>query len=229
MVKIQEEYGPKINIDENLGDNYKNIFFESEPYCGTELMSIYASLIISEKWNAKCFFSERDLNFLKYKLNIITAKEVQSMATSFNNVFKLHVPDIPLIHDYTISQNCDSCPQVDKCESQYLDIIQDNLWKYMDLRDYDEIKQIKDVLKELNSEINSDEFLIDGNLLVKEYQEKRYQIHKKMHTTFPKIKKWSNYSLIFSGAAAGGYMTGSNLLTGLGLVWILFVVLFSLV
>lgn len=58
LERLQEEYGSKVNVDKNLGDDYRNIFFEGRPYCGPELMSIYGSLIISEKWNAKCLFSD---------------------------------------------------------------------------------------------------------------------------------------------------------------------------
>ena len=95
---------------------------------------------------------------------------------------------------------------------------EENLSRYIDLREYDEVKQIKEIIYDLNEKINnSHDYLINGDLLLKEYQEKRNQIRKTMHTTFPKIKKWSNYSLVlFSGAAVGGYLTGSNLLTGLG-------------
>lgn len=217
LSRIHDEYGSKINIDENLGNDYRNIFLEGKPYCGTELMSIYASLIISEKWNAKCLFSDRALNFLKYKLDFLPNEKVQSMQTSFNNVFKLHVPDLPLIHDYSISESCNSCVHEQRCGLEYLDIIEDNLQKYIDLREFDEIKQIKDVLQDLNDEINFNDHLIEDDLLLKEYQEKRYQIYKKMHTKFPKIRKWSNYSFIlFSSATIGGLMSGSALLTSLG-------------
>lgn len=218
LVSLQNEYGSKIHIDENSEDNLQNIFCDGESYCGPELMSIYASLIMSEEWNAKCLFSERSLNFLKFKLNLPHNHEIHSIPSSFNNIFNLHLPDLPLLHDYAISPNCDICSQKTTCKSDYLNMTEENLLRYIDLREYDEVKQIKEIIYDLNEKINnSDDYFIDSDLLLKEYQEKRNQIRKTMHTTFPKIKKWSNYSLVlFSGAAVGGYLTGSNLLTGLG-------------
>lgn len=158
------------------------------------------------------------MNFLKYKLNISNSSNLQTAPTSFNDIFKLHLPDLPLIHDYAISRNCDTCKYEIKCESEYLNNIEDNLMRYLDLREYDEIKQIKDVMWDLNNKINSDDYLIDGDLLLNEYEEKRRQIRKTMHTRFPKIKKWTNYSMmIIPTVEATGVLTGSNFLSGLGI------------
>ena len=39
-----------------------------------------------------------------------------------------------------------------------------------------------------------------------------------MHTTFPKVKKWTNYSMVAMSSLAGlGFLTGSNILTGIGI------------
>ena len=218
LFQLQKDESSDIRIEECRGDDHRNIFIEDKPYCFPELKSIYASLIISEAWDAKCLFSERNLDFLKYKLNLQSIPELQSKSQSFDNIFSLHLPDLPLMHDYSISRRCSTCRYDDKCKSEYLTKTEDNLMYYLDLREYDEINQIKDIIYEIDKKINSEEYFCDFDLLLKEYHETKKQTIKTMHTLFPKIRKWTNYSMmVCSATTAYGYLTGSNLLTVLGI------------
>lgn len=106
---LQDEKNSKIRIEEHNCNNPQNIFINDKSYCFPELRSIYVSLIISEKWDAQCLFSEKSLNFLKYKLNLPNTQELQSPSTAFNNIFNLHLPDLPILSNYPISERCKIC------------------------------------------------------------------------------------------------------------------------
>lgn len=217
LTQLQKDNQLNIRIDEHC-DEPDNIFIDEKPYCFPELRSIYASLLISEKWDAKCLFSDRSLNFLKYKISSSSFLEFHSTSNSFDNIFSLHLPDLPLLPNCYSLNSSSRCIKKEGSELDYLSNIESNLATYLDLREYDEINQIKDVIFDINKKINSEENLCDSDLLLKEYQEIRSQTHKTMHTWFPKIRKWSNYSMLVCPLATTyGFLTGSSLLTGIGI------------
>ena len=169
------------------------------------------------KWDAHCLFSDKSLNFLNYKMNNLINGELQSTINSFDDVFSLHLPDVSLMPYNILTNQCPTCKFEDKC-NYHLDKIEENLTNYLDLRDYDEVNQIKDIVFKINKEINSKNQFSDSEEILKEYKNQRNQIRKSMHTTFPKIKKWTKYSMVAMTSISGlGFLTGSNILTGVGI------------
>lgn len=204
-------------IDEVSDDDHRNLRIGENVYCFPELRSIYASLLISEKWDATCLFSKSALDFLNYKMDNPINGEFQSTINSFEDVFSLHLPDINLIPYDILLNQCPTCVIENNCNYQ-LDKIEDNLTNYLDVRDYDEIGQIKNMIYKINKEINSKNQFSDSGEILKEYNNQRNQIRKSMYTTFPKVRKWTNYSMVAMSSVAGlGFLTGSNILTGIGI------------
>lgn len=211
-----------IKIEKCDKKDSRNIHVGNLQYCLPQLQSIYASLIISESWNAHCLFSDASINFLKYKLNFFPEKSnVQPLTYSFEKIFNLILPDVNLFPDYSLINNpseCEKCIHINNCDSTYLDSLENNLREYLEFRDFEEITQIKNVINELNQKIKSNDLLIDSDLVIKEFQEQKRLIYKKMHTSYPKMKKWSNYSMIVSSAiGVTGFLSGSTILTGIGI------------
>lgn len=211
-----------IKIERCNMEDPRNIRVGELHYCLPQLKSIYASLIISESWNAHCLFSDSSINFLKYKLNYFPENSnVQPLTYSFENIFSLILPDVPIFPSYSFlndNSECKRCINLKKCDSTYLNLIEENLIKYLEMRDFEEIIQMKNIIHESNQKIMSNDFFVDSDLVLKEFLEQKRLIFKKMHTSFPKLKKWSNYSMIASAAVgSAGYLSGSNILTGIGL------------
>ena len=160
-LSILEKNNDLIRIDGVSDDNYRNLCVGEKVYCFPELRSIYASLLISEKWDANCLFSKRSLDFLNNKLNNSINGEFQSTINSFDDVFSLHLPDINLIpHDILVNQ-CPTCENEENCDYQ-LNKIEDTLTNYLEIRDYDEVGQIKNMVYNINKEINSKGQLSDS-------------------------------------------------------------------
>lgn len=212
--KIGEEINREIGIlSKMFPDNVKidlgeespaNIFINKQGYCPTHIWSIYASLIISNKWNAQCLFSDHSINFLKYKFgsSLITDKGTKSLPKSFDTIFSSFLPDYNFFPYYVYGSShygqCKECVHIKKCESSYLGDLEENLYKYLDFRDYDEIKQIKNVLHKINKKLGSKNHLIDHESIMHEFKEEERLISKRIHSTFPKIKRWSNISIMAS-------------------------------
>ncbi len=199
-------------------DSPLNIIIDNEKYCPTNLISIYASLILSKKWNAQCLFSNNETNFLKYKMNgsSIINNNTESFVKSFDSIFNTYLPDLPLIPGYSIfsgkNSKCNSCRYLEKCENTYLDQLEENLIKYLNIREIDELVQMKNVLYDINKKINSRKYLIDSESLIEEFSKTKNIINKKMRTIFPKVSKWSNYTMMAS-TAIGFVGTQTNLPT----------------
>lgn len=200
-LSILEENNDLIILDEISDDNHRNLRVGDNIYCFPELRSIYASLLISEKWNATSLFPKRSLDFLNYKMNNPINGEFQSTINTFEDIFSLHLPDINLIPYDILTNQCPICKNENNCNHQ-LDKIKDNLINYLDIRDYDEINQIKNMVHKINKELNSENQLSDSEDIINEYKHQRNQIRKSMHTTFPKVKKWTNYSMVAMSSIA---------------------------
>lgn len=147
-------------------------------YCFPELRSIYASLLISEKWNAHCLFSDKSLYFLNYKMNNSINGEFQSTLNSFEDKFSLHLPDINLVPGHVLSNDCNICKYGNESDYPFLNQIEDNLMNYLDIRSYDEINQIKNMVYKINKNLNSKNQFVDSESIIKEYKNQRNQIRK---------------------------------------------------
>ena len=204
-------------LNEVSENNHRNLYIGDNVYCFPELRSIYASLLISEKWDATSLFSKKSLDFLNYKMNNPKNEEYQSTINSFDDIFSLHLPDINLIPYNLLTNKCPTCKNQNNCNIQF-DNIENKLTNYLNIRDYDEINQIKNMVYKINKELNSKNQLSDSQEILKEYKNQKNQIRKSMHTTFPKIRKWTNYSMVAMSSVAGiGFLTNSNIITGIGI------------
>lgn len=215
--KVLPELFPKeIKIDEiNLpGAICTN---ESE-FCEPYLWSIYANLILSKKWNAQCLFSDNIMNFLQYKFgsSLINTNGVNSVPQSFNSIFN------PILPEYNIYSNmlgykCGECVHIKKCEEKSLPMLRDDLSKYLDLRDYDELNQLKQVLYDVIKSVQSQNNSFNYEDIITEFKREEQSIRKRMHSTFPAVKRWANISLMVSiPITMVGLYTGLPVVSAMG-------------
>lgn len=186
-------YPNDIKLGVELPDS---IYTNGYEFCGPHLWSIYASLILSKKWDAQCLFSDRISNFLQYKFGspLINTNDLNKVSQSFNTVFNPILPEYD-IYSNMLGVKCGKCVHVKKCEEKSLPMLSDDLSKYLDLRDYDELKQLKKVMTNVIKTVQSKNNSIDDNKdIITEFKTEERSIKKMMYGTFPQIKRWANIS-----------------------------------
>jgi len=190
---------------------------ESE-FCEPNLWSIYANLILSKKWNAQCLFSDHVMNFLQYKFgsSLISTNGMNSVSESFNTVFN------PILPEYNFYSNmlgikCGDCVHVKECEAKSLPMLRNDLSKYLDLRDYDELKQLKKIMVQVIKSVQSKNKSFDNEDIINEFKKEERSIRKTMHSTFPRVKRWANISLMASiPITMVGLYTGLPVVSAIG-------------
>jgi hypothetical protein len=224
LEKINEEYEIERSVFEKLypnqvriGDDNKvpgQLFVEGSEYCYPYIASAYSCLVLSKEWNATSLFSDRIFNYYKYKFgaSLISQPYFGGLSNAFNTIFDTFLPELNIFPEFTYSninqQVCPSCKNLQQCSRTYLKKLKNNMSKYLELRDYDEVIQIKQVISKIIKKIKDKNDVIENDI-IKEFKNEERIITKKLMNTFPKIKRWSNIALIMSVPIASvGVATG---------------------
>jgi len=193
-----------------LGDQKKvpgQIFLDGEEYCTPRIGGIYSSLILAREWDARCLFSPDSLHYCKFKFgtSLIDDHCIGYPPNAFDTIFDSFLPEHKLFPKYVLQhfdanlcKACKTCEHEAKCNREYLKEFEGNLSKYLELRDYDEINQIKALISDIILRLKLDEERVDHDSIVREFREEERKITKRIRSTFPKIDRWSNLALIAS-------------------------------
>jgi hypothetical protein len=194
---LPELFPDEIKINEE--DLPGAICTDESEFCEPYLWSIYAGLVLSKKWNAQCLFSDHVMNFLQYKFGSsqINAQATDNVSQPFNTIFNPILPEYNVYYNM-LGSKCGECKHLKTCEEQSLPKLRADLSKYLDLRDYDELKQLKEVLWRIIKSIESKHVSYSDEDIINEFREEQRIIRKRMHSTFPKVKRWANISLLAS-------------------------------
>jgi hypothetical protein len=192
--------GKDVNSSENI------IFVENEEYCKLNVQQIYASLILAKKWNSELLFSDRIYNYCKYKfgLSLFTGKHEKIKA--FDNIFNIIIPDKPIMPFFAMNDvignkvkySCKTCDYVPSCKSQYLKILEDNVHSILDLREKDEIQQIKGVIQDITGQLEQAETQFDYRDIIREFRTKERIYNRDLKSAFPKVKRFTNIAIYAS-------------------------------
>jgi len=198
------------------------IFIDNKEYCGEILWSINASLILSKQWQAETLFSKRSYDYLKYKFQASSEKSVKSVQFSklkaFDNFFNIMLPEQVIFPYYalddiignSVQYHCGTCKKTELCQKEYLDKVEETTRKYLELRETDEIRQIKELLQDITYKLeNSSSDFTDKNI-VREFRKQETIANRNLRSAFPAMKRWTYISLIAS-AYAGLYAIGTGL------------------
>lgn len=218
LEKLSELYPSNVKYDFNANDHL-NISIGDKKYCYPMIKSIYVNLKLANKWNAQSLFSNNEINFLKYGMGMNNSN-CNSITGSFEDVFNLYLPnDPPFVKDIIYlgeDSKCPLCKRYSFCVSERHNKLDNNLRKYLEIREYEEISQIKDVVYKINKKVNSSNQLLGSEEIKQEFLEQRNVLNKRM-SLFPKVEKWSRYSLLASVTAGTiGLYVGSTTLVSLG-------------
>jgi hypothetical protein len=225
--KIAQEIQQQVAMDFDLLKQYfpKNvktkkklkvpgeIFIDGHQFCMPSAWSIYASLYLAKKWNAESLFSPEVYTYCKYKFGLSTTDQ-QKLVTAFDNIFSTTIPEKSLFSNYVFknyspTSKCPECAKIAHCEKNYLSDIEKNTHSYLELRDRDEIQQMKSVLNEIVKKLERTKSIYSHQDIIDEFHSEERKIKRDLKKTFPKFERWSNLTVIASipitlfGVAAG--------------------------
>lgn len=193
------------------------IFIEKTEFCDARLWSIYASLYLAKKWNAESLFSDEVYTFCKYKFGLSNIVNQQSSITAFNKIFSTVIPENSIFTHYvfnnTAETSCTECKKLERCKKEYLSDIESRTHQYLELRDRDEIQQMKGVLNEIIGKVEKTKSVYSPQDIVDEFHSEELKIKRDLKKSFPKMERWSSLSLIASvpitlfGLASGSLQT----------------------
>ena len=114
----------------------------------------------------------------------------------------------------SVPKNCRSCKKTSECANEYLSEVEETTREYLELRETDEIQQIKGTLEDItNRLVNSKENFTDKDI-VREFRKKESKINRELKNAFPRIKYWTNLSMVASAyTGLYGSATGLPLVT----------------
>jgi len=203
----------------NQEDVPGEIFIENQSYCTTKIFGIYASLILAKRWEAYSLFPRSYTNYCKYKFgsSLITDKKMMPMSASMSSIFNMVLPEQEVFPYYCFGKDCNMCKHEKKCSTDYESALVENLHSYFEYREYDWIVQMKAVVQDIVSRLESNQEGINDDSIINEFKKEQRTITRKIHNTFPKVKRWAHISLAASiPTAALGAATGLPSITYFG-------------
>ena len=182
------------------------IFVEGYDYCDVYLQSIYKSLILAREWEAESLFSPSALAYSKYKFGMSLYQNKKETTQAFNSIFNVLLPEKDLFPYYALddtftqkpNKNCANCQNTAICDKNLIPDVENNVRQYLELREYDEIQQIKGVIQDIVQKLEQTKNPLDHKEIIKEFRKQEQTINHDIKVTFPKIRRWSNLGIIAS-------------------------------
>jgi hypothetical protein len=188
-------------------------------YCQPRLWSINAALLLARMWDANCLFDAQSLNYCRYKFGLASFPHEadRGKIQSLRIVFDAYVPSEQIFPVYIREQlqerKCPRCRHEQRCHDSYLSELEANIKRWLALREYDEIQQIRSVVNTILRRRVEGDGLIDPTEIIREFEQERKKLRKRMRSTFPKVKRWANVALMLSTPVAlAGIASGWPLL-----------------
>jgi len=193
------------------------IFINDHEYCGEILWSINASLILSKYWGAESLYPRYTYEYLNYKFlsSTTSSNPIHNQASklkAFDNFFNVILPEKEIFPYYALDDvignrvpnHCGNCSKTEQCKKSYLDKIEDTTWEILEFRETEEIQQIKGIFQDITQKLEDSSGNITDKDITREFRKQEAKINHDLKVAFPKIKNWTNLSLIAS-AYAGLY------------------------
>lgn len=196
----------KTSDDENdpimsIGDSH---------FCFPSLWTFYASLYLSFYHNAEFSLSADELSYLNILLPRKYGRYAEETGAriAIEEVLSLYLPSVQIGHPYLFEnkeKRCALCMNSTKCQDGYLSDIEKQVYKVLELRQYDEIRQLCDVLNKLCERKASFGSVLTGTELWNDLQNEAKEQERKARKVLKNMSKWrklSTFASIGLGAAS---------------------------
>lgn len=177
---------------------HNEFFINDVPYCAPYILSLYGAIELANKNKAHCLFNRRDIIYLNY-LNEIKSDKIERKDQIYSEVFSTLLPNDSIIPKFALERidKCHTCQHESSCKDEY-DCYEKTLNKALEYRDYDEFCQAKKVVDKIISK--KDEIIDDQDIkeVIRDFNEKKAIINKRIKGLFPKVKRWTNMATVIS-------------------------------
>jgi hypothetical protein len=191
------------------------IIIDGHFYCYPEIWTMCANLILAREWNAQSLFSDPVQNYCKYKFGV-SRNSNEAVVNAFSQIFSIKMPQTLLFPQIVFKEiaekgitPCSTCDDKDGCEEHYLNLTETKISKYLEMRDFDEIKQLRKVIFKIVDRIEKVKSEKEYPDIVSEFHKEQTSAEKELKLVFPKISYWADIGMIastpfhFVGAATG--------------------------
>lgn len=117
---------------------------------------------------------------------------------------------------YVDKQSCEKCRNLVKCDDGYLTSVEKRLFRLLEDREKDEVKEFCLFLDHICDEKFKDAFEISPDDLVRELNIEKVKIQQKLQNVYKKIGRWSKIVTTISAALSLGYLFKHPELTAIG-------------
>ncbi len=187
------------NVEEKCDDGKeipKMINYNGCQFCAPMIASIYSSIKIASDNNMTCVLNMAEKEYLNnfvYKKN-----KYFDYNMLFNEIISTELPVFDEMFRYLFVKKelCIKCTNEKKCESKCLKESSQCFDKILKLHDYGamyKLREIIDSIIESKDQVCNEKDISD---MKKQFNEKKEFTEKLLHKYLPKIKKWSNISVI---------------------------------
>jgi hypothetical protein len=140
--------------------------------------------------------------FCKYKFGLSSITNQNAKNIAFNKIFDTMIPEGSLFTHYVYQNytqtSCAECEQLNNCKKTYLSDVEELAHDYLELRDCDEIQQMKGVLHEIIAKVEKAKSVYSYEDIIDEFHSEEIKIKRDLKKTFPDIERWTNVSVITS-------------------------------
>jgi hypothetical protein len=211
-----------------LGDGKSvpgEIFVENNEFCSVILYGVYGCLVLAKEWEAESLFSQDVYDYCKYKFGMSLYSNKKEKIKSFNNIFNVILPEQELFPYYAlddligkrVKHNCGNCKNTSQCDKNFVIDLDNNVRNYLELRENEEIQQIKGVLQDITLRLERGNPEIDHYEIIQEFRKQERIINRDLKIAFPKIRRWTYLGLVCSSPLALlGTATGLPIVTYAG-------------
>jgi hypothetical protein len=201
------------------------IFVENKHFCSVILYGVYGCLVLAKEWEAESLFSQNIYDYCKYKFQMSLYQNKKEKIKAFNNIFNVILPEQELFPYYALDDlvgdkvkyHCGTCKKTAECNKNFLTDLDNNVRQYFELRENEEIQQIKGVLQDITYRLEKGNPEIDQSDIIQEFRKQERIINRDLKIAFPKIRRWTNLGLVCSSPLALlGTATGLPIVTYAG-------------
>lgn len=171
-------------------------------YCAPYMANVIVSLVFAGHWDAHCLFSDRAYLYLKYMFgsNRPPRKADHRLTQAFHSVFEAYLPNSQILPHYLLAPpgSCETCQNERKCKDNHMRYLKENVRKLLEWRSYDEIREMKSVVRRIASRRNKHGGIDDPQEIKREMPSIERRLKRRIRAVFPKVRRWANITTMAS-------------------------------
>lgn len=162
-------------------------------YCVPNIASIYSSIILADEIGASCLFNDHDKFFLNYRFQKLGYSNDPDLINSvYKEIFNCQLPNDPILHKYGTYRGCSECAKENHCKDTYLLDVEKKLLTYLQLRDCDEMVQLRAVIDDIISKRDRLLGEIEAEDIIHDLRYRQNYIKKNINLRFKRAKRFFN-------------------------------------